>query len=293
MKEPSAPLLDKLASLTVICNSRIGGRQCYLPSTPSVKDLNRKGIGRVEILPPLGSNSVLWWKFVANWTDYLITIPANQGEFKLVRNNQNSEYQYGRRHSSLNAGVRRAPSYSAGARLLRGSWSGGEGGEWESEKPYCFYLPFLCCAVIFAPLLCNEAWREGLMCVSLRNGWLLQLVGAFEGSFALQLRRLPRPADGARLCRQGAAAAQPLSVNWRRHVCCHLSFGWQARALARLVGKSQQQLAGSGAGKESLGLSGLCRPPSVCLHCCRPLCSSPAAHSCHSYKLIPLIKQQK
>ena len=75
----------------------------------------------------------------------------------------------------------------------------------------------------------------------------------FEGSFAFHLRR---PADVAWPDRQGAAAAQPLSVNWRRHVCCHLSFGWQARALARLVGKSQQQLAGSGAGKESLGLSG-------------------------------------
>ena len=63
------------------------------------------------------------------------------------------------------------------------------------------------------------------------------------------------------LCRQGAAAAQPLSVNWRRHVCCHLSFGWQAGALARQAGKSQQEQAGSGAGKESLGLSGLCRLP--------------------------------
>ena len=114
----------------------------------------------------------------------------------------------------------------------------------------------------------------------------------FEGSFAFHLRR---PADVAWPDRQGAAAAQPLSVNWRRHVCCHLSFGWQARALARLAGKSQQQLGGSGAGKESLGLSGLCRPPSVCLHCCRPLCSRLAAHSCHSYKLIPLtaVKQQK
>ena len=52
----------------------------------------------------------------------------------------------------------------------------------------------------------------------------------FEGSFAFHLRR---PADVAWPDRQGAAAAQPLSVNWRRHVCCHLSFGWQAGALAR------------------------------------------------------------
>ena len=57
------------------------------------------------------------------------------------------------------------------------------------------------------------------------------------------------------LCRQGAAAAQPLSVNWRRHVCCHLSFGWQAGALASQAGKSQQEQAGTGAGKESSGLS--------------------------------------
>ena len=40
----------------------------------------------------------------------------------------------------------------------------------------------------------------------------------FEGSFAFHLRR---PADVAWPDRQGAAAAQPLSVNWRRHVCCH------------------------------------------------------------------------
>ena len=91
------------------------------------------------------------------------------------------------------------------------------------------------------------------MCVRLMSSCLEFLS---PGSFA----PLPAATLASWWCRAlplGGRAAQPLSVNWRRHVCCHLSFGWQAGALASKAGKSQREQAGSGAGKESSGLSGL------------------------------------